>query len=198
VKPDGKGNDVPANLTFRRYDAAAARTVRDLVADIHRDAYAEEIATTDPFASEEAFMTRFDAYTARDGFDLLIAVDDAGQAIGQAWGWPLTPGTGWWHGLIKAPEPDFTAEDGRRTFALSEIMVRQAFTRRGIAHALHGELLFARPEQRATLLVRPDNTIAYRAYERWGWQPVAELRPNWPDAPLMDVLILPLPQHSRP
>ncbi|GAB3971120.1 hypothetical protein GCM10029978_045710 [Actinoallomurus acanthiterrae] len=184
-------------VKFCRYDAASAKTVRDVVADLHRDAYGEQV-TGDAFSSDEAFMRRFDAYTARDGFDLLIAVDDVGKAIGQAWGWPLPADTAWWRGLIEPPEPGFTNEDGRRTFALSEIMVRQAFTGRGIAHALHDELLSGRTEQRATLLVRPTNTTAYQAYQRWGWRPVAKLRPDWPDAPLMDVLILPLPQHRRP
>ena len=91
------------------------------------------------------------------------------------------------------PEPGFTLEDGHRTFALSELMVRQPRTGRGIAHALHDELLQHRPETRATLLVRPENTTAYRAYIRWGWHRVAQLRPGWPDAPLMDVLIISLP-----
>lgn len=183
-------------VRFRRYDAAGAKTVRDLVADIHRDAYGEQV-TGDTFSSDEAFMRRFDAYTARDGFDLLMAVDDAGEAVGQAWGWPLSADTAWWRGLIEPPEPGFTDEDGHRTFALSEIMVRRAFTGRGIAHALHDELLSGRTEQRATLLVRPANTTAYQAYQRWGWRPVAKLRPDWPGAPLMDVLLLPLPRHRR-
>ena len=72
-------------------------------------------------------------------------------------------------------------------------MVRQPFTGRHIAHALHDELLAPRKEQRATLLVEQGNTTAYRAYLKWGWRKVAELRPNWPDSPLFDVLILPLP-----
>jgi GNAT superfamily N-acetyltransferase len=72
-------------------------------------------------------------------------------------------------------------------------MVRRDWTGQGVAHALHDELLQRRHETRATLLVRPENTTAYRAYTRWGWHPVAQLRPNWPDAPLMDVLIMPLP-----
>lgn len=72
-------------------------------------------------------------------------------------------------------------------------MVRQDWTGQGFAHALHDELLQRRREKRATLLVRPENTTAYRAYTRWGWHPVGQLRPNWPDAPLMDVLIMPLP-----
>jgi hypothetical protein len=28
--------------------------------------------------------------------------------------------------------------------------------------------------------------------QKWGWRKVAQLRPGWPDAPLFDVLILPL------
>jgi ribosomal protein S18 acetylase RimI-like enzyme len=187
---------VPAEVTFRRVDAAGARAHRALVADIHRDAYADRIATGETFAGDEAFMARFDAYTTRDGFDLVFA-DHGDTVVGQAWGWPLKAGTGWWDGLEAEPEPGFTREDGKRTFALSEIMVRRAFTSRGIAHALHDELLSARTEQRATLLVRPENTAAYAAYTRWGWRKVGQLRPGWPGAPLMQVLVLePITTHS--
>ena len=94
--------------------------------------------------------------------------------------------------------PGFTDEDGTRTFALSEIMVREDLTGQGLAHRLHDELLGRRPERRATLLVEPDNTAAYRAYTRWGRSKVAELRPGWPDAPLWDVLIRPLPLVAVP
>ena len=76
-------------------------------------------------------------------------------------------------------------------------MVRREWTGQGIAHALHDELLRRRPETRATLLVEPDNTRAYRAYVSWGWKRVAQLRPGWPDAPIFDVLILDLPLGSR-
>ncbi len=137
-------------------------------------------------------MERFSAYTASDSFDLVIAyLND--QPAGQAWGWPLTESTRWWDGLSAEPEPGFTREDGTRTFALSEIMVRQAYTGRHIARALHNELLGGRAEQRATLLVNPANQAPYEIYRRWGWRAVAQLRPAWPGAPLFDVLILPLP-----
>ncbi|TQS29457.1 GNAT family N-acetyltransferase [Microbispora sp. KK1-11] len=179
-------------VIFKRFDAAGAREQREVVSQMHRDAYAEQIATGDAFAGDQAFMTRFDAYTSRDGFDLVMAyVGD--KPVGQSWGWPLAHDTRWWNGLEAEPEPGFTVEDGTRTFALSEIMVRRAWTGQGVAHALHDELLTGRDERRATLLVRPDNSAAYAAYLRWGWRPVARLRPGWPDAPLMDVLILPLP-----
>ncbi len=55
------------------------------------------------------------------------------------------------------------------------------------------ELLAARTEKRATLLVEPENEVAYRAYTAWGWRKAAQLRPPWPDSPTFDVLMLPLP-----
>jgi hypothetical protein len=90
----------------------------------------------------------------------------------------------------------FAREDGARTFALSEIMVRRPFTGQHVAHRLHDELLSKRTEQRATSLVEPDNTRAYCAYLHWGWRKVAQLRPGWPDAPIFDVLLLRLPMAA--
>ena len=71
-------------------------------------------------------------------------------------------------------------------------MIDHHYTGHGIAHALHDHLLEERPEERATLLVNPANTRARDAYLRWGWTPVAQLRPGWPGAHLLNVLIKPL------
>lgn len=185
-------------LEFRRYGAEEARAVRDTVREIYQDAYAEVIASGEPFDSTEAFMDRFGHYTDSRYFDLVIACAD-GEPAGQAWGWPLDErsGAGWWDGLESEPEPGFTEEDGKRTFAFSEIMVRHAWTGQGIAHALHDELLRGRDEKRATLLVEPDNPAAYRVYLRWGWRKASRLRPAWEGAPLFDVLMLPLPLGAQ-
>lgn len=186
-------SDAAAGVTFRRYDAAGARAIRDVVQRIHQDSYIEAIASGDPFDSAETFMQRFDSYASRDGLDVVVAfVGD--EPAGQSWGWPLEEGArlGWWAGLQSDLGEEFTREDGHRTFALSEIMVRQPYTGQHIARALHEELLSARNEERATLLVEPDNERAYRSYLRWGWRKAAELRPAWPNAPLFDVLMLDL------
>jgi GNAT superfamily N-acetyltransferase len=183
-------------IEFRLYDAAEAREVRNVVEDIYTRSYTDAIANGGPFHSVSAFMTRFDSYVNYSGFDLVVAYHKD-EPAGQTWGWPLRPGTGWWDGLLTETDPGFTGEDGHRTFALSEIMVREDLTGRGIAHALHDQLLGTRHESRATLLVEPDNTSAYRAYTRWGWHCVAQLRPAWPDAPIWDVLVLPLPLVPR-
>ncbi|MGH3342203.1 MAG: GNAT family N-acetyltransferase [Carbonactinosporaceae bacterium] len=181
-------------VRFQRFGAADARRIRTTVEYIYTGSYVDAIASGDPFDAPDTFMHRFDAYTTQATFDLVVAyVDD--EPVGQTWGWPLTADNraGWWTGLLSAPESDFTHEDGKRTFALSEIMVRREYTGRRIAHAMHDKLLSTRPERRATLLVEPDNETAYRAYRHWGWRTVTQLRPDWPDAPLFDVMTLPLP-----
>jgi GNAT superfamily N-acetyltransferase len=180
------------NRTFRRFDGGAARNERKIVEGIYREAYWESIETGDSFNSPDTFMDRFGSYSGIPGFELVIAYND-GLPAGQTWGWPLGPVNRWWEGLAHEPEPGFTVEDGTRTFALSEIMVARDHAGHGLAHALHNELFRCRNEQRATLLVEPDNLRAYRAYVKWGWQKASQLRPHWPDAPLFDVLMLPLP-----
>jgi hypothetical protein len=180
------------SLTFQRHDGEAARNARATVEAVFRGAYAAAIEAGDPFDTPEVFMGRFDSYASNPLLDLVVAYED-GDPAGQAWGWPLGPGSRWWETLDHEPEPGFIAEDGTRTFALSEIMVVRERTGHGIAHALHDELLRGRHEQRATLLVRPGNASAYQAYTRWGWRKAAQMRPHWPDAPTFDVLMLPLP-----
>lgn len=182
---------------FEHFTAAQARGIRDTVEDVYQRSYVDAIASGDPFDSPAEFMRRFDAYTNPDrssGFELVLARVD-GAPAGQSWGWPLQPGAAWWGGLqLDDGDPaEFTAETGARTFALSEIMVCTEYTGRGIARGLHDELLRGRTEQRATLLVGPDNDRAYRRYRKWGWYRVGALRPGWDDAPTFDVMTLTLP-----
>lgn len=168
---------MPDKARFERHDAAGARNIAETVAFIHRDAYADIIASGNPFETPDAFMQRFQSHTSHPDLDFVIAsIGD--EPVGQAWGFPIA-------------QP--TIGDAKPTFALCEIMVRKAWTGQGIAHALHDELLAARTEPQAELYVRPENTRAYTAYLKWGWRRVGETRPDLPDAPIFDVLILPLP-----
>jgi ribosomal protein S18 acetylase RimI-like enzyme len=190
-------------LRFRRFDAQGARTLRQTIASIHSDAYAAAITSGDPFESCEAFMQRFDAHARNPSLDLVIAYAGS-EPAGQVWGFPvarLTPVASPVTLPDEARPPGITHQDGDRVFALAEIMVRKAWTGQGIAHGLHDHLLAARTEQVAELYVRPENTAAYRAYLKWGWRRLGETRPDLPDAPPFDVLILPLPltqPASRP
>jgi ribosomal protein S18 acetylase RimI-like enzyme len=177
-------------ITYTRHDAASAGELFDsVIVPVYEASHADMISN--PFYSADRFADRVRGYMKAPGFGLVAARAD-GRPVGQAFGYTLQPGARWWSGLT-TPVPDgFTDETGHRTFALNELMVDPRWQRRGIAHALHNELLRGRPEERATLLVRADNESAQTAYARWGWAKVAKLKP-FPDSPLFDALILPLP-----
>jgi ribosomal protein S18 acetylase RimI-like enzyme len=115
-----------------------------------------------------------------------------GELVGYALGYPLPADSGWWRGLRSDVDPAKLQEDGKRTFALTEIMVREGWRRRGYARALHDVLLAGRQEERATLLVLPDNMPARSAYLAWGWYKLGELQP-FDDAPVYGATVRELP-----
>ncbi|MDG4803827.1 GNAT family N-acetyltransferase [Micromonospora sp. WMMD980] len=157
--------------------------VNDLVA-VYRQVYADG----GEFHSEDRYRRQLDAHMTRAGWTLVTATAD-GQLVGYIYGFPLPPETGWWAGIEQPTPTGFTEETGRRTFAVSELLVRPQWRRRGVARALHDQLLSRRAEDRATLLVDPENAVARRAYDSWGWQHVTHLTPTWDDAPKFMVLI---------
>ncbi|MGH3848321.1 MAG: hypothetical protein ACRDRT_01185, partial [Pseudonocardiaceae bacterium] len=98
----GHQDDSPAEkneVTFCRYNATEARRLRDTVEAVYARSYVDAIASGDPFDNIEVFMHRFDSYSSQSNFDLVVAYRDD-EAIGQAWGWPLTEQSRWWEGLL--------------------------------------------------------------------------------------------------
>lgn len=180
----------PTQITFTRHDPASALDILDtVITGVYAASHADVI--DNPFYSAERFAERVRGYIRAPGFEIVIAYAD-GEPVGQAFGYTLPATSRWWEGLT-TPVPDgFTAETGDRTFAFNELMVIPEWQGKGVAHALHDELLGGRGEERATLLVREDNTSAQTAYARWGWEKVGKLRP-YPDSPHFDAMVLGLP-----
>jgi ribosomal protein S18 acetylase RimI-like enzyme len=175
------------DLTIRHHDAAAMRAMREEILALYSEVYAGQL--NDPFRTPERFWDRLDAYASRAGFAMVIGhVGD--DLVGFALGYALPANSRWWTGLQgqHADDDEFTREDGRRTFALNELMVHPAWRGHGYGRALHDALLRARSERRATLLVRPDNEPARSAYVRWGWKHIGTVKP-FADSPTFDALV---------
>ncbi len=181
-----------SDLTYDMIDAEQAQPVLGSLIALYLEIYPDP---GDQFHGEDRYRRQITSHMAVPGWRAVTCFAN-GELIGYSYGFPLPPATRWWQGMQTPVADDFTVEDGHRTFAISEIMVKNQWRRRGIARALHDELLADRPELRATLLAEPENAPAQKAYASWGWHKVAELRPHWTDAPLYDVLVLSLSTRS--
>jgi ribosomal protein S18 acetylase RimI-like enzyme len=151
-----------------RYDTHDADAVYDEMVSLYLEANAD--VTHLRFFSRGQFEASFVKQRAHPGFELVTARID-GKLVGVIFGFTEIP---------------------RQQYAVCEIMVAPAFQRRGIAKRLHDELLRHRPEHRADLYVRKNNTNAQAAYRKWGWTKVGEVQPS-PDSPVLDELQLSLP-----
>lgn len=176
---------VVPELAIRIYDSAGLHEQREDLLAVYAEVYSDQL--DDPFYALPRYWERLAAYASRDGFGLATGRLD-GELICYALGYPLPAGSGWWRGMRGEVDQALLTETGRRTFAGNEIMVRSQWRRRGYARALHDALLFNRKEERATLLVRPENTAARTAYLSWGWHKIGELQP-FDDAPVFDAMI---------
>ena len=177
-------------LAVRIYDSTGFHEQREDVLSLYSEVYSDQL--DDPFYSLPRYWERLSAYATRDGFCFATG-RLGGELICYALGYPLPAGSGWWRGLRGEVDQALITETGTRTFAGNEIMVRSPWRRLGYARALHDAILHSRSEERATLLVRPDNTAARAAYLSWGWYKIGELQP-FDDAPIFDAMILDLPK----
>jgi ribosomal protein S18 acetylase RimI-like enzyme len=164
--------------------AETERDKDDLMA-VYLDAYADRL--DDPFLSPERHWGRVQGYASAGGYGIVEARID-GQMVGYALGYALPENARWWQGLAAPVDPSLLVEDGSRTFALTYMMVRTEFRRRGYAKEMHDALLGSRTEQRATLLVHPANVAARTAYYSWGWRKIGDLQP-FGDAPVYEALL---------
>ncbi|MGA4844582.1 GNAT family N-acetyltransferase [Streptomyces sp. G45] len=171
----------------RHYGHAHAASIRELLLDVHDEVYE---GVDDPLAPREAFARFVDGWSGKEGFACVVAYDED-EPVGYAYGAPLTSATTWWTKVVPAPPPEFTAETGLRTFALSELMVRTPWRGTGASRLIHDELLCGRPEDRVTLLVHKDHVKVRALYEGWGYELVGEVVP-FDGAPVLCTMVLAL------
>lgn len=172
-------------LSIHYHGLGGLHEQRDEVLAVYTEVYADRLDA--PFFSLPRYWERLEGYASRDGFSLVTGrLND--HLVGYTLGYVLPAGSAWWRGFRGEADPELLTETGQRTFAITELMVRPAYRRRGYARQLYHALLRERREERAALLVRPDNTPAYQAYLAWGWHKLGEVQP-FPDAPVYDALV---------
>jgi GNAT superfamily N-acetyltransferase len=172
-------------LTFLRLDGGEAAARAGEFAGLHAEVYADP-----PYGQAddaELYPGRFRVRRRQPGF-MLTEARHGGYLVGYAAGMPLRPSTSWWRDLTAPLPAEVTAEYPGRTFALTDLMVRAPWRRQGIARDLHDLILAGRPEERATVTVRPAAGAAQGAFRAWGWRKAGRMRPEGA-GPVLDVLL---------
>ena len=182
-------------MTFQLLDDARPSPLAAELEALHAEIYAGPPSGRDDDAA--LFARRFRVQHRQPGF-VLAEARHGGYLVGYATGMPLRPATSWWRDLTTDLPDEVTAEYPGRTFALTGLLVRPAWRRQGTGQALHDLILRGRPEERATLTVRPAAIPAQAALRRWGWRKVARTRDPGPGSDVADVLVLTLPLNREP
>ncbi|GAA2338573.1 GNAT family N-acetyltransferase [Streptomyces cuspidosporus] len=175
----------PATVELRRYGRADLNAIRQPLTDVYAEVYSARLS--DPFFSIERFEERLKGHVSREPWEVVIGWD-GDEPVGYAYGSPLPPRSRWWAGMLEPLPEEMTREDGARTMALCELMVRQPWRKTGIAHRIHEELLSGRAEERVTLLVEPTHPKVKALYESWGYENIGDQQP-FPDAPVYATML---------
>lgn len=173
-------------VTLVRYGTEQLPSIRPTLVSLYGEVYEKEIAE-DPFFSVERFEQRLRGHSSRPGWEAVVAYD-GGEAAGYAYAAPLPERTGWWSHMLTPLPDEETREDGTRTLALFELMVRAPWRKTGLAQRIHEELLTGRREERVTLLVEPGHPKVKALYERWGYRHIGDQQP-FPDAPVYATML---------
>ncbi|MEU0986590.1 MULTISPECIES: GNAT family N-acetyltransferase [unclassified Streptomyces] len=165
------------NVELRRYGHGDLPGIRQVLLDVHADAYAEQAG--DPFV--QRFPWFVDHWGGNPDFACVIGYEGR-EPVGFVYGAPSGNGREWWREHLPA------TPDNPSTFAVSELMVRPRWRKTGVSARLHESLLRQRGEHMAVLLVDTTHPRVQALYESWQYRKIGERRP-FPDAPLYAVML---------
>jgi GNAT superfamily N-acetyltransferase len=175
-------------LTLSHYGPERLPEIRPTLVSVYAEVYERE-AAADPFLSVPRFEERLTGHASRPGWACVVG-DVEGEVVGYAYGRP--DGEAEWRKVIDPISPGvYEYGVGRESFGLCEIMMRTPWRGKGIARAIHDDLMRERSEKRASLFVDREHPRVRATYERWGYRWVAGSQP-FPDSPLYDVMVLDL------
>lgn len=101
---------------------------------------------------------------------------DEDTLVGFAYGYGLRGHSRWWDEMLTPVTDEITREWDGRTFVVIDMAVAHAHQGHGVGRALLDTLLAARPEERASLSVVPDNEPAHGFYRHLGWEYIGRVK----------------------
>lgn len=139
------------------------------------------------FTKERFRKKILEEYAGLRGFRIITAW--AGdELVGFAYGSSLPPDSLWWKDVKETLSEEFVKEDGNRTFALFDFVVKSNLRGQGLGSQLHARLLEGRGEERVTLLSSEPQQPAYSIWQHWGYRKVGTSEPT-KDGTILDVFV---------
>lgn len=194
----------PARL--QAYDVSGAKDLIGPMADVWVDAYTDSPHQDDPWFSREQFLERLTGgpsgeqqgrgYLNKPDF-VLVGAWAGSELVAFFYGFSLTARNEWL-AQVQPPLPAaYVREDGQRSYAAAEIIVRRGWRRQHLATQMHDHpAVQSQPHERFVLSVEPDNAPAVTAYRKWGYQAVGTQ--SSPGFPVYSVMVLNRPNVARP
>lgn len=153
-------------------DAAIAIKHVDELGQLYESDFVDQSLQETRIFTKDRFRKKLlDDYATRPDFK--IAMLWRGQKItGYPYGFPLQQETLWWDG-ISPDEPlpsGYVEEDGCRTVALIDIVVKRDARGQKLGSQLHAAFLKEYLADRVTLLSEPVLQPAYSVFQHWGYE----------------------------
>lgn len=181
-------------VDFISGDSQYAKAYVNQLAELYENNFVDPPLQGTYFYSKEQFRDRLlEDYIAgpKNGTNPSFKIVSAwigDQLIGFASGASLPSGTQWWEGIKESLPERFNEEDGNRTLALLDIVVKRNLRSQGVGHQLHSKLLEGRGEERVTLMCSASRQPAYSIWQHWGYKKVGTTRSEGGEI-VWDVLI---------
>lgn len=183
------GGGKRGTVAFASYGRDGAATLSTRLIELYEVVYAEPPYSEGP-AEVAEFRQRLGGQLAQPGF-ALVAGWCGPQLAGYVFGFTLTPSCDVWDTILISGGPLCPGGAAAGVVYVSELLVRPAARRLGVATGLLDGLFRDRPERYAALLAHPGAAAAQATYARLGWRKVGWGSP-FPGSARYETLVLDL------
>jgi GNAT superfamily N-acetyltransferase len=185
-----------SSLSYETFDRQSLpKDVVESMASLYWEDFVDkELRDENPeFYSLERFHERvFEKYSPRPGFRVVICREED-SLVGFSTSSNLVHGSPWWSEVVPQLSKDEATEDGARTLAIYDLMVKKSYRGKKIASQLHSLALENTDVDRVTLLSSKPQQPAHSMWLNWGYEIVGQKK--FASGPDLDVFIRPM--HDR-
>lgn len=158
------------DIKFEVHTDASQNLISAMAELYWTDFVPQELRQANPeFYSKPRFLKRMKGYASRPFFRFITA-HVGGELVGFTTTASLIPSSTWWEEMTPKQPPEFYPEDGSRTLAIFDVLVKEDFRGHKIATELHRLSVKDITFQRVTLLSSKPQQPAFDMWLHFGYE----------------------------